>query len=134
MKFAQYLSYLRDKRGLTKTQVAERMGVTPGYYINLENENTRPPTPDRCQQIANILNLDDAERKKFLELAYEGRLKDKDIAFQTAIDGVPGSLKPAIIDEENEKKKYISDLNQWAHKSSFHKVRTLIEFLKSNGS
>jgi transcriptional regulator with XRE-family HTH domain len=137
MQFAQILTYYRERAVLEKSELASKLGVKNEYIYGLEKGRFNPPTPDRCEQLAVILGLNDSEKKKFFELAYEGRLKDKDLLFQEAI-GRPTKVivkgkEVGSLDETTLKKQYISDLNQWAQKHSIEKVKALIDFLKMNG-
>lgn len=90
MKFAQFLTTLREQKHLSKKGLSDEIGVKPEYIIGIEKGRTRPPTPDRCEQISKALRLSDSEKKKLFELAYEERQSQKDIAFQEAI-GEPSS-------------------------------------------
>lgn len=85
MKFCNLLTIYRDKRGFKKIDLARKIGVTPQYIINLEKGYSDPPTVERLQQISLALGLSDTEKKKLFELAYEGRKKEVDIAFQEVI-------------------------------------------------
>lgn len=87
MKFGTYLTDLREKRNLTKKEFSDKLGLTPGYILNIEKGNNNPPPLDRIHQIIDILSLNEKERKYLLSLAREERFGHKDIAFQQAIQG-----------------------------------------------
>ena len=38
--YGTHIKYIRQKMGLTQNQVAEALGVTPGYISNVENNRT----------------------------------------------------------------------------------------------
>lgn len=38
--YGTYIKHIRQKMGLTQNQVAEALGVTPGYISNVENNRT----------------------------------------------------------------------------------------------
>ena len=62
--YGTHIKHIRQKMGLTQNQVAEALGVTPGYISNVENNRTamslriltyyaklcglRPQTADPC--------------------------------------------------------------------------------------
>jgi transcriptional regulator with XRE-family HTH domain len=85
MKFAQYLTYLREESGLTKKDLASQLECTPSYISNLEREVNRPPDFIFCEKMANILTKDESKKKKLLELAYDGRMSISEFSFQQAL-------------------------------------------------
>ena len=38
--YGTHIKHIRQKMGLTQNQVAEALGVTPGYISNVENNRT----------------------------------------------------------------------------------------------
>lgn len=100
MEFSDMLTHYRDRSGLNKTALAEKIGVTPEYIITLEKGRIRPPTFERCEQFAKILNLDESERKEFFELAFEERLGE-DVKF---LD----HFKPSYFNQNNKETEKIS--------------------------
>lgn len=55
----RYGSYQRDLRlakGITLRKFAEAVGVSPTYVSGVENGSLPPPTPDRLQDIATLLD------------------------------------------------------------------------------
>lgn len=85
MKFSDALKYYRDRAGLNKKELAEKINVKSTYIIGIEKGRFIPPTFERCQQIARALELNDQERKKFFALAFEERLGE-DADFLAEID------------------------------------------------
>lgn len=49
------VAYARKQAGLTRAEVARRLGVSPGLISEIE-KGTRNATPARIQQLATILN------------------------------------------------------------------------------
>lgn len=86
MKFAHCLTYHRERAGLNMSQLAERLGVSSVYVIQIENGKSKPPSFERCAELVSILGLSDAERKHFLSLAFEERINDDIRAFLKAIN------------------------------------------------
>lgn len=99
MKFAQFLTICREKKGLKKIDLANKINVTSQYIINIEKGHDDPPTVERLQQISVALSLSESEKKKLFELAYEGRQKEEDIAF-----------KEVMGDQKSQKEKTDHDL------------------------
>lgn len=98
MKFSDALTYYRERSDLNKTQLAEKIGIKPEYIVALEKGHKKPPTFERCEQIARILNLSDSEKKKFLTLAFEERLGvDADFLHEI------GQAQPSLSAKETEK-------------------------------
>ena len=65
----------RMARGMTKVELAERLGLKYSSYIaNLENENCRV-SADRIREIAAILKLSREERDQWL--AASGHIPDR---------------------------------------------------------
>lgn len=106
MKFSDALTYYRERQGLNKTELAKKIDVQPEYIVGIEKARFKPPTPDRLEQICKALGLDDGERKKLFQLAYEERLKDSDLAFHEAI-GEP-SISPKTIEVKNQRIPVVS--------------------------
>lgn len=133
MKFAQYFNHLIERSSLSKTEIADKANVSVQYVVNLTKGHSNAPTSDRCQQFALILNLDEAEKNKLFQLAYDERQKDGDLAFQGVIkDNKVGDYKKSEnIEKEINRKECISDLMQWAQKSKLSKLKALIELLKN---
>lgn len=75
MKFQQQLKYYRERANMNKTSVANKLNVTLSYYTELENGRKKPPTLDRCREIARILNLSLGETNRFIDFAMEERAK-----------------------------------------------------------
>lgn len=81
MKFSDYFSQLIKKSKITKTAVALKLGVSLTYIINVSKGFDPPLTLDRCEKLVKILNLEEDERKKLLQLALRERLKKEDVMF-----------------------------------------------------
>ena len=78
MNFAEKLIDYRKRVGLNKTELAQKLGVSPQYIMSIESERTKPPTEERCKQLSKILNLDSNEEYFFLFSAYWERLSKEE--------------------------------------------------------
>ena len=78
MKFAEVLKKLRQKFGISKTDLANKIGVSPSYIMNIEQGIGKPPTPERLEQIANILRLGDDEKVALMWSAMIERVSEQE--------------------------------------------------------
>jgi transcriptional regulator with XRE-family HTH domain len=60
----------RDHAGLSQSQLARRVGLTPGYLAKLEN-GTRCPSVTVAGRLAVVLALGDDERGQLLAAAVD---------------------------------------------------------------
>lgn len=58
MSFGAKLKQLREDRGLTQTELADKLGVTLKTISNYETKGTRPRTQDMYKKIAEFFNID----------------------------------------------------------------------------
>lgn len=81
MTFGAYLTSLRESSGMSKTDLAKKLGVWSSHIGHLEKGRSNPPPRERLDQIADALHLAPDQRKKLLELAFEERNKKELSAF-----------------------------------------------------
>lgn len=86
MKFSELLQHHSDRTGISKTEIANKIGKKKAYISNLTS-GSRPPAPDTCVKIADALGLAGENRKEFLETAYIERNKGRDSGYVDAIRG-----------------------------------------------
>lgn len=77
MKFRHLLTQYRERKNLSKTGLAERVGVTPTTIMEWESGRKNPPSIEKCRTIANILGLSPDENTIFTDAAMEERLSDE---------------------------------------------------------
>jgi transcriptional regulator with XRE-family HTH domain len=73
MRFNQLLTLFRERSGLKKKHLAEKLGIKPNYIGDIESGRKKAPTLERCKQIVKILKLNDDEATEFLNAAIEER-------------------------------------------------------------
>ena len=107
MRFAQYLHSLRTKAGLTKTELAAKMGWTLTTVIKLEAGQRKPPDHEKTKHLADILMLSAQEKNDFFKTADEERLSDdardyirKYCAGHSPTEMINGELTEALKDPE----------------------------------
>lgn len=89
---------LREAKGLTQRDLAERVGVTPGYIAQIEMGLRKNPSPDVLRRLAKGLNVPVARlnRSKEAMKMVTVKLKDgKELKYEgvSYIDDKPHRLK-----------------------------------------
>jgi transcriptional regulator with XRE-family HTH domain len=97
MKFADLLRKFREYSGMSPTELAQKMEVSPGYIFNLESGKQKPPTIERIEQISSILSLSKKDAMELLESAAEERIPKKDIRFFRKEPKTESHLSPDIL-------------------------------------
>lgn len=69
MRFSELLTKYREKRGLSKVDLAQKINLSPGYIGNIENGHRPPPSLEHCNKISYILKLNEEEKELFLNAA-----------------------------------------------------------------
>ncbi|WP_190056094.1 helix-turn-helix domain-containing protein [Streptomyces echinoruber] len=59
MKFGQRVQILRERRGMTQTQVADLLGISPHTYRKIENGQQKAPGLETVLRIAEVLRVRD---------------------------------------------------------------------------
>ena len=82
MNFSALLKKFRAKSGLSKAELARKIGLASGnYFVNIESGNKRAPTLERCRQIAGALHLSKEEADELIQSAAEERMKGEELTF-----------------------------------------------------
>lgn len=79
MEFKKILKLFREQRGLNKTEAANKIGITPPYYMQLESGSRNPPNLDRIRQIAAALRLSKEESDRLVHAAAVERLPKEEV-------------------------------------------------------
>ncbi len=77
MKFRHLLKYFRERKDVTKAELARRVGVGDEYMINIENGNKEPCSIERCKQIATALSLTSDELNQLIYSAMMERIPEE---------------------------------------------------------
>ena len=56
-KFSKNLKFFREKAGMTQTQLAEELGITPRYIQHLEGKSVPNVRLNTLEQIAKVLGI-----------------------------------------------------------------------------
>lgn len=76
--FGQKMEYFRDRAGLSKVALAEKLGVTSNYIRLVEHGMAPPPTFEKLEKIEKLLDLTEKEILALEKLAFEERLSSND--------------------------------------------------------
>ena len=67
-EFGDFLTQERKKRGINSYKMAELVGISPGYYCDIEKGRIIPPDT-QLEKILNVLRLSKEDELAFLDLA-----------------------------------------------------------------
>lgn len=71
--FSRFLKEKRRQREITVRDMAERSGVSAGYYSDFESGRRNPPDREILDNMITALNLSDEDRLTFYDLAGKAR-------------------------------------------------------------
>lgn len=71
--FGDFLRELIKQTGMSQSAFYEAVGITKPYFYDILSGKANPPPPDQQYKMLEQLKVDDQQRKKFLNLAAEGR-------------------------------------------------------------
>lgn len=121
MKFGELLAQYRDRKKLSKTDLAHKIGKSPGYIMNLESSRKKPPTFEVCKSLVQILDLSKEEKSRFYRMAIKERAKPGFIKFIEELwrnwESVPSErifewdsniLATALLEHEEKVEKLLS--------------------------
>lgn len=70
--FGSFLREVRELRGVPLRQLANQIGIAPGYMSDIEKGRRNPPT-GRLERIAAVLRMTQEEKTKMYDLAGSAR-------------------------------------------------------------
>jgi len=94
--FRDYLDILCRSRGVQYAELARRVGVTKSYIGQLVHGHSKPPPPDRCEQLAEALELPPADRRRLVELAIRERARNETRVKLEELDSDLQALRNAV--------------------------------------
>jgi SOS-response transcriptional repressor LexA len=112
MKFRNYLTYLRDKSGFTKTRLANELNRSLTVIINWENGKKPPPKIEMLNQICDILHLTAEERKTLIKFSLDERSPNE-------TDWVINNFDASKTDE----KVFSVPVISWVLANRFHEIQ-----------
>ena len=119
--FRDYLDVLCRSHGVLYAELAREVGVTKSYIGQLVHGHSKPPPRERCEQIADALELTPAERRRLVDLAVrerarvEARVKIEELdgsvdALRSATGQLLGSLVSSLAAGEEPVPEAVADL------------------------
>lgn len=85
--FGEYLKQLIKEAGMSQCEFYTALGIKKPYFYDIVSGRINPPPSELQFKAAEILKLDEDQRKKFYDLAAKGRGDvPADIAFWIAKD------------------------------------------------
>lgn len=124
MKFGLLLTKFRQNKDITKTDLAEKVGVSPPYIMAIESGKKKPPTQDKCERIAGALDLNSQERVEFLNTAVLERSREE------AKNLISKGMKKSPIIELTDNFKNYDRIPQFEHCPASHKEWVSDEVLR----
>lgn len=139
MTFGKEIKNLREKKGLKQYELAEKLGFKPAYLCDIENARRKPQSNKFIENVCEVLELTDKERKHLYELSYNlpenitnkkqellsqvanMELRDQIEAKEQMIKNLKGLLEQSLCwlltfkncDNSQKKPLYINDFNDF---------------------
>lgn len=79
MTFAKLLTKFRGS--MSKTELAKKIGIVPSYIMMLEAGQKKPPTMQRCRQIADALEINKEDALLLFQAAAGERIGQEELEF-----------------------------------------------------
>lgn len=76
--FKTLLIELRERSGFNKTELANRIGVSAPYYMQVESGARKAPTLELCRKIADALRLNKDDADQLVQVAAEERTRPEE--------------------------------------------------------
>jgi transcriptional regulator with XRE-family HTH domain len=73
IRFGDYIAAKRREREITSLQMAENLGLSPGYYCDIEKSRKQPPDKTLLDKLVVSLRLTDDDAHTFYDLAGKAR-------------------------------------------------------------
>jgi transcriptional regulator with XRE-family HTH domain len=71
--FSRFIREKRQNRHITLSELAEKSGISTGYYSDIESGRRNPPNKETLDKMIAALNLSDEDRITFYDLAGKAR-------------------------------------------------------------
>jgi transcriptional regulator with XRE-family HTH domain len=73
IRFGDYIAAKRREREITSLQMAENLGLSPGYYCDIEKNRKQPPDKTILDKLVASLSLTNDDAHTFYDLAGKAR-------------------------------------------------------------
>ena len=71
--FGEFLVAKRREKGMTSARITDAVGISAGYYCDIEKGRRRPPDKEILSRIVSALQLEGVEVDTFYDLAGKAR-------------------------------------------------------------
>ena len=71
--FGEFIAKKRQEKRITLREMARLLQITPPYLSDIEKDRRNPPDKDKLDEIAEILSLNEKERRYMYDLAGKKR-------------------------------------------------------------
>jgi transcriptional regulator with XRE-family HTH domain len=71
--FGDFLIAKRREKEIPSMQICEKVGISPGYYCDIERNRRYPPDREALARMAQALSLTDEDAATFYDLAGKAR-------------------------------------------------------------
>lgn len=68
MTFGEYLKHKREEKQITLRELARRLELSAPFVSDVENNRRAPLTEERLATLAEVLNLNDAEKAEMYDI------------------------------------------------------------------
>jgi SOS-response transcriptional repressor LexA/DNA-binding transcriptional regulator YdaS (Cro superfamily) len=92
--FREVLDDLCHTYGVRYAELGRRVGLTKSYIGQIIHGHSKPPPPERCEQIADALEASPTERRQLVELAIRERARGE---ARTRIEELEGEVRDARV-------------------------------------
>jgi DNA-binding XRE family transcriptional regulator len=77
--FKKLLAKYRNRAGISRTGLAQKVGTSVTYMCNLEGGTRKPPNEELCIGISKALGLNKEEERELILASVEERIKRSDL-------------------------------------------------------
>jgi transcriptional regulator with XRE-family HTH domain len=71
--FGEFIARKREEKEITLREMAKKLNITPPYLSDIEKDRRNPPEKAKLDEIGEILNLSEDERRVMYDLAGKKR-------------------------------------------------------------
>jgi len=81
IKFSILFERFMIRERISIPELPKKVGLTEGYWRNVESGRRPPPTFVYCEKLVELFNLNAQEKNDFYRAAFIGRIKKSDLPF-----------------------------------------------------
>lgn len=108
--FGEYLAAKRISRGISSMEMAELIGISKGYYSDIERSRRNPPEREILDKIIIVLEFSNDEKGVFFDLAGSNNTR-----FDISPDLTDYIMENKIVRTTLRTAKDKADADDWQH-------------------